>query len=110
MGIMPNDAKLGLVTGLALVMLIAATYYRKDSTAVSASETAPVQANQPVKDSGPAPTPALPPPSPAPALPLPPPERPAAEDPFAPENSRSLPVPLPLPPAVDNTVPALPPP
>jgi hypothetical protein len=39
---MPNDAKLGLVLGIALVLLIGLVFFRKDPTASAASATATV--------------------------------------------------------------------
>lgn len=106
MGTMPNDAKLGLVTGLALVLLIAMTYYRK--------EPAPFQTPEPPLGT-PAPvyppiTPSVNPPVDNPSLPRPP----VDEDPFAPENAQKyLPLPsLPPPPTPmdENSAPPLPPP
>ncbi len=101
---MPNDAKLGLVTGLALVLLIAMTYYRKDPPAVTATE--------PAKSPAPHSSPGNEPPQP----PSPPLIPPPPTDPFAPENYEKfapLPALPPLPPPSpmdENATPPLPPP
>lgn len=69
---MPNDAKLGLIAGVAIVLLIAALFFRKEDT--------PAQAAVPPAAPSvmPAASPALPPPSsPESSLPaLPPPPTP----------------------------------
>ena len=102
---MPNDAKLGLVTGLAIVVLIAATYYRKEPTGALASEApaAPAVPTPPriqPKEATPPAVQAPPVARPEPPMPSLPPR--SIEDPFAPENSQKL-VPLPPPPAPDDS-------
>jgi hypothetical protein len=104
---MPNDAKLGLVAGLALVLLIAMTYFRKEPVPVSTAEPPLAPASTPPAQESPLP---YSPPAYAPPLARPPME----EDPFAPENAqKGLPLPpLPPPPAPmdENSLPPLPPP
>lgn len=58
---MPNDAKLGLVVGVGLVMVVAVVYFRKDPTATVSSLEAPTQNMRPaVTEPGDSRTPAAP--------------------------------------------------
>jgi nucleoid-associated protein YgaU len=59
---MPNDAKLGMVFGVALVIVVAVVFFRKDTTASDAFATIP---------------------KPTPAVTQPPPRAPAATGPSA---------------------------
>jgi len=85
---MPNDAKLGLLLGLVLVVIISVVYFRKEPSAAHASDpaTAPSAASKsPVPSLPKVPNPpAPPPPENRDSLPPPPPPQPKTDDPPAP--------------------------
>lgn len=75
---MPNDAKLGLIAGLGVVVLIAAVFFRKDPSSAGtsgpsplpqSSPVSPARSNPPVSNENTPEGPTLPPP---PVLPDPP--------------------------------------